>query len=117
MGERYSYMSAMNEEATQVVLVEMDRLYGKGFATDYFVDAFIMDWGKEESFHGVYSYPIVGTYDEDGLSKRQLLAKPIDNRVFFAGEATSNEHSATVHGALESGSRAAEEIIRIFLPQ
>ena len=39
-----------------------------------------------------------------------MLARPIDDRLFFAGEATDIEHPATVHGALASGQRAAAEI-------
>ena len=39
-----------------------------------------------------------------------MLARPIDGRLFFAGEATDTEHPATVHGALASGQRAAAEI-------
>ncbi|HXV25690.1 MAG TPA: NAD(P)/FAD-dependent oxidoreductase [Alphaproteobacteria bacterium] len=40
---------------------------------------------------------------------RADLAEPIDNRIFFAGEATSSESWATVHGAYESGRRAISE--------
>ena len=39
------------------------------------------------------------------------LASPVDCVLFFAGEATNNYHPATVHGALESGARAAAEIL------
>ena len=35
---------------------------------------------------------------------------PVENRVFFAGEATSQFFPATVHGAFLSGVRAAYEI-------
>ena len=41
---------------------------------------------------------------------RDDLAAPVDDRVFFAGEATHPEHSATAHGAYMSGVRAAGEI-------
>ena len=41
----------------------------------------------------------------------EILAKPIENRIFFAGEATNPIHYATVHGAIESGYRAADEIL------
>ena len=36
---------------------------------------------------------------------------PVENRVFFAGEATSQFFPATVHGAFLSGVRAAYEIM------
>ena len=44
----------------------------------------------------------------------ETLAKPIENRIFFAGEATNPIHYATVHGAIESGYRAADEILAQF---
>lgn len=49
-----------------------------------------------------------------GASKaRALLAQPVGNRLFFAGEHTaSNAWAATVHGAFESGKRAAREIVK-----
>jgi monoamine oxidase len=41
------------------------------------------------------------------------LAKPIANTLFFAGEATDiTGYNGTVHGAMASGQRAAEQIIR-----
>lgn len=40
---------------------------------------------------------------------RDDLAAPIGNRVFFAGEATHRQMFATVHGALLSGQRAANQ--------
>jgi hypothetical protein len=40
------------------------------------------------------------------------LAAPLAPTLFFAGEATStNGHLATVHGAIETGWRAAEEVL------
>ena len=45
----------------------------------------------------------------------EALGQSIDNRIFFAGEATSPNHYATVHGAMESGYRAADEILALTL--
>lgn len=39
------------------------------------------------------------------------LAEPINNKVFFAGEATSTHNHSTIHGAYESGLREAEVIL------
>jgi len=38
------------------------------------------------------------------------LASPVNNRLFFAGEATNNRHPATMHGAFSSGIREAARI-------
>jgi monoamine oxidase len=63
-------------------------------------------WGQDQWAHGSYSYPAVGVTPEDYLS----LAAPIENKVFFAGEATlAHKYDATVHGAYLSGIKAAKE--------
>lgn len=45
-----------------------------------------------------------------GAEARSLLARPVGDRLFFAGEATSVASPAMVHGALKSGIRAAAEV-------
>jgi monoamine oxidase len=46
-----------------------------------------------------------------GGKAREELAAPVDNTLYFAGEATDAEEAATVNGALQSGERAAREIL------
>lgn len=45
-----------------------------------------------------------------GPAARQLLREPVADRLLFAGEATSSANPAMVHGALESGWRAADTV-------
>ena len=42
--------------------------------------------------------------------QRAVLARPVDDRLFFAGEATSTDAFCTCHGAYLSGQRAVNEI-------
>jgi monoamine oxidase len=42
---------------------------------------------------------------------REALAAAVDQRLFFAGEACSNEDFSTAHGAYRSGVGAAEQVI------
>jgi monoamine oxidase len=43
---------------------------------------------------------------------RAILARPIEHKLFWAGEGTaSNAWAGTVHGALQSGKRAAAEVL------
>ena len=72
------------------------------------MSAVIQDWTSEPYVLGSYSYPTVGSYP-GGLSMRQILAQPVGTALYFAGEATHNNASATVPGALRSGERAAGE--------
>lgn len=110
MGENAEYMSALDAGAIDVALAELDALFD-GAATANYVDGFIQDWSKEPHIKGAYSFPAPNTYTTETDTTRLDLATPVDCKLFFAGEATNNNHPATVHGALESGARAAAEIL------
>ncbi len=69
----------------------------------------ITRWGSDEHAFGSYSFVGVGATE----ALRDTLAAPLDGRLFFAGEATSREYPATVHGAYLSGLRAAEEAMQL----
>ena len=45
---------------------------------------------------------------------RAILAALVDNRLFFAGEATSPNFFSTAHGAHNSSGRAARELIASY---
>jgi monoamine oxidase len=47
----------------------------------------------------------------NGAGARESLAAALHDTLFFAGEATSTEQAGTVAGALESGIRAARELV------
>lgn len=64
-------------------------------------------WWTDPFSRGAYSHVAVGSKSADF----DALARPIADRIHFAGEATSRQWRATVHGALLSGLRAADEII------
>ena len=70
--------------------------------------SYIHDWHSDPFSLGAYSYVPV-----NGLEAQQVLAQSLDNKLFFAGEATSVGHIGTVHGAIQSGQRAAQEILKI----
>lgn len=110
MGERAEYLSSLGADAIPEILAELDALF-EGAASEKFEDSYIQDWYKEPFIKGAYSFPAPGTYSSDLVSKRLDLAEPLECKLFFAGEATNNNHPATVHGALESGARAALEIL------
>jgi monoamine oxidase len=63
-------------------------------------------WAHDPFANGSYSHALPGRAGD-----RAKLATPVDGRIFFAGEATSPNFFSTCHGALESGERAAEEVV------
>lgn len=69
----------------------------------------VINWPNDPFTKGAYSYT---TFKTKGAYKQ--LAKPIDNTIFFAGEALySGQATATVEGALGSGKEVAEKIIAL----
>ncbi|MBN8581881.1 MAG: FAD-dependent oxidoreductase [Anaerolineae bacterium] len=63
-------------------------------------------WGKDPFAFGAYSHipPFASGDDYDSLFA------PVDDVLYFAGEATSREYPSTVHGAYLSGIAAASEM-------
>ena len=69
--------------------------------------AFVHNWQRDPFARGAYSYVGVGHND----TARRSLAAPLQETLYFAGEATDTEgEAATVTGALQSGLRAAREV-------
>jgi monoamine oxidase len=71
------------------------------------VGTFTHDWQADPFSRCAYSYAGVG-----GSNAHAALAKPVKKTLFFAGEATSGDQTGTVAGAIDSGVRAAKEILR-----
>jgi monoamine oxidase len=63
-------------------------------------------WGHDPLSRGSYSYALPGFAD-----CRTALAAPVENRLFFAGEACSIHDFSTAHGALRTGIDAADQVI------
>ncbi len=63
-------------------------------------------WAADPYARGSYSYAMPGAADE-----RAVLAAPVDNRLFFAGEACSTHNFSTAHGAYLTGVVAADQAI------
>jgi monoamine oxidase len=69
--------------------------------------AYFHDWHADPFSRGAYSYA-----PAHALAARAALAAPVSETLYFAGEATDlTGHSATVHGAIASGQRAARQIL------
>jgi monoamine oxidase len=65
------------------------------------------DWHADPFARGAYTYVPAGA-----LPDQQALGEPVDDTLFFAGEATAEDGwNGTVDGAIHSGRRAAREIL------
>ena len=74
---------------------------------DQLEESYFHDWHADPFARGAYSYAPAGA-----LASRTELAEPVENTLYFSGEATElNGHSATVHGAIASGIRAARDAV------
>ena len=64
------------------------------------------NWSHDPFAFGAYSYVARGSSRGD----RATIAEPIEDRVFFAGEAIHPKYNGTTHAAYETGLYAAERV-------
>ena len=64
------------------------------------------DWRADRWSLGAYTYPAVG-----GQPAHRVLARPVADTLFLAGEATVADEVGTVSGAIRSGRRAARAVL------
>jgi len=84
---------------------ELVGVFGSGFARRI-KPVRIHPWGSDPFARGSYSYALPGFAD-----CRAVLAQPVDDRLFFAGEACSTHDFSTAHGAWHTGVAAADQVI------
>ncbi len=90
-------------------LIILRKLFGET-AVPNPIASVVTNWGLDPFSRGAYSYVALGALGEDC----DILARPVDNCVFFAGEATCKEHPDTIGGAMMSGLREAVRIVDIL---
>lgn len=69
-------------------------------------------WSRMGTIGGAYSCALPGR-----SGARAQLARPFEERLFFAGEATHPHDFTTAHGAHDSGQRAADEAMAALRPR
>jgi monoamine oxidase len=79
---------------------EVRKQFDKGLATA---------WASDPFARGAWSYGVPGRH-----GARALLARPVGDRIVFAGEHTEPAAWGTLHGAYQSGKRAAAEARRLL---
>jgi monoamine oxidase len=98
------------EELLDRAIESLSRIFGKsaGWLHKRVDKIYYHDWSSDPFCRGAYSYPRVG-----GLKAAQTLGEPINDTIFFAGEATDSQGAyGTVHAALQSGISVARKIAK-----
>jgi monoamine oxidase len=97
-------------EIIQAALDSTQSLFGRKIdVREQLAATYFHDWQDDPFSNGAYSYVLAG-----GGRARKELARPVDGTLFFAGEATDVQgEPGTVAGALQSGIRAARELLKV----
>ncbi|WP_246271175.1 flavin monoamine oxidase family protein [Nitrosopumilus cobalaminigenes] len=99
-----------HEEIKQEAIKVLNQAYGTEsnpiLVSHLISDPLITKWGSDPFSRGSYSYPSIHSSPAD----YEQLAKKVDGKLFFAGEATTPSFMGVVDGAFLSGVRSAEEV-------
>jgi len=110
MGDQAASLSELNSDSaiTNALLAELDLIYD-GAASNSFISSSVHDYTSKPFIKGAYGYSTVNMGDA-----RKVAAQPINDKLFFAGEAMNiNGNHQTVHGAIESGYKAVIDILNL----
>lgn len=106
-GESARRLIELGEEKAIVLALEnLRRLLNQPDLTP--LAARMHHWNDDPYTRGAYSY-----VRPDGYLAREVIAQPLENALFWAGEATDKRYS-TVQGAYRSGARAAREVLAVM---
>jgi monoamine oxidase len=86
---------------------ELNRVFA-GIASKFDGKRALMNWPEYKFTRGSYTCPLVGQY----TTLLKVAGEPeLGGRIVFAGEHTSGDFSGFMNGAVQSGNRAAQEIL------
>lgn len=101
--------SLSSQQILDGLLSHLDEMFGTPsdlrLATDSFLDYEYFHWSNHPFIRGGYTSPTAHAYD-----LRHALARPVKDRLFFVGEATSPRSCSTVPTAIETGIRVADQV-------
>lgn len=95
-------------ELVRTALDSLQSVFGRSVRIRTLLEgAYLHDWQADPFARGAYSYVMAG-----GMTARKALAASVQGTLFFAGEAADTQgESGTVAGALQSGARAARQVL------
>lgn len=106
----------MESQSDENIINDCEFIFKKFLMKDVagtIIDVKTSKWKSNKLFQGTYSY------HSNKDSSTQFLSEPLCSsegklRVQFAGEATHECFASTVHGAIESGMREADRIVKLY---
>ncbi|XP_051172008.1 spermine oxidase-like [Leptopilina boulardi] len=105
-----------DEEVKTHCLEILQKFLGKTYNVTCPTSIIKSKWYTNENFHGTFSFLKINS--DHKIANPAKLSEPVikDEKpiILFAGEATSTNHLATVHGAIETGWREAQRIIQHY---
>ena len=109
VGDNANDFTGLPDEAAIInkVLTELDQMFN-GKATQFYKNHTVQNWSNEPFIQGSYSHYTNSEHE----NTRNTLIQPVNNKVYFAGEAIAERDHSTVHGAGLSGYEIIEGILR-----
>jgi monoamine oxidase len=105
-----------HEEAARRFVSQLDAMFGFPSdpkpASDSLARHEVVDWSTEPWVGGAYSTPSLGAEEGD----RAALARPVNGVLFWAGEAAHTAVNPCMQAALDTGERAAKEVLSALRP-
>ncbi len=108
VGEKASVYTSLgsDDEIFDRIMSELDEIFD-GKASQTYVKHVVQNWSKEPYIQGSYGID----FNNDQSATVASLVEPVNNKLFFAGEALHVDNGATVHGAGESAYTAVQTIL------
>jgi monoamine oxidase len=102
---------ASDTQVLEAALASVATLFGvERRALDrWLLGAHVSNWARDPFTRGAYCVVPSGAAEA-----QDELSDPVDETLFFAGEATEPSFAGTVHGAIISGERAGQEAAQVF---
>ena len=105
-------VSQKQDKAAEVLLTQLSTMFSisRDRLQDALLGSVFYDWMEDPYIQGGYMYPKVHMTEADF----HALAAPVENKLYFAGEATNTNACCTVQAAMETGVRAANQILASY---
>jgi monoamine oxidase len=108
------YLDMSDDAVIESILAELDDVY-EGQATPNYIEGYVQNWNRQIFVRGAYTY----LFDDDGsYAAVPILREPLEDKLFFAGEAVpaNDLQNGFAHGAALSGRAAAAKIAQLLSP-